>query len=199
MARTNELPPEGGPNGSDNHGTEVSEDGASLMLCSPLIPQRDSLVEIADTEYVYYNEAGRAVVESHRSPLYQAHTVDDIDDEIETDGEERKSEAHQTIVVDDKGEGSSQTAGETSVRNDAAGGEGQSSDVPGTESRSIFRWPWSKTEEKKQVEAKAKEEQRLKKNEKLVWVPSPTKISLQTMWWGYRMSVNFRTCGSTAN
>jgi hypothetical protein len=77
--------------------------------------------------------------------------------------------------------------------------------------RSIFRWPWSKTEEekraeqkakeeRKQAEAKAKEEQKLKKkHEKLMWVPSPTKISLQTMWWGYRMSVNSLPAGSVAN
>lgn len=203
MARTHELPPEGGPNGNDtqdSRGMEVADDGSSLMLCSPLIPQRDSLVEIAETEYVSFDEAGR-IAESYRSPLYQAHTVDDVDEESEIDSDERESEVHQTIADSEVAEGSSQIAEGVSVENNAAGGEGQSSDASGTESRSVFRWPWSKTEEerqaeqkKKQAEAKAKEERKLtKKNEKLMWVPSPTKISLQTMWWGYRMSVNSRT------
>lgn len=214
MARTNELPSEGGPSGNDGqdgYGTEVADDGSSLMLCSPLIPQRDSLVEIAETEYVSFDEAGRMVVESHRSPLYQAHTVDDIDEESEIDDDERKSEAHQAIADGDKGEGSSRTAEGSSIEGNVADGEGPPSDASGTESRSIFRWPWSRTEEEKQAEqkvkeekkraeTKAKEEQRLKKkNEKLMWVPSPTKISLQTMWWGYRMSVDFRSGGSVVH
>jgi hypothetical protein len=198
MARNHELPPEDGPNGDDGedgHGMEVVEDGSSLMLCSPLIPQRDSLVEIAETEYVSFNEAGRVVAESHRSPLYQAHTIDDIDEETETEGGERKSGTHQATADGDKDEGSS-------AEDKAADGEDQPGDASGTES-SIFRWPWFKTEgekrveqQKKLAEAKAKEEQKLKKrNEKLMWVPSPTKISLQTMWWGYRMSVNFQMGG----
>lgn len=204
MARNRELPPEGGLNendGQDDHGMEVSEDGSSLMLCSPLIPQRDSLVEIAETEYVPFNEGGRVIAENYRSPLYQAHTIDDIDEESDAGGDERDG---------DRGEGSSQTGEGGPVEDSAADGEGRPDDASGMESKSIFRWPWSKTEEeksaeqmakeKKQVEAKANEERKLKKkSEKLVWVPSPTKISLQTMWWGYRMSVNFRTGGSIAN
>ena len=158
---------------------EVANDGSSLMLCSPLIPQRDSLVEIAETEYVSFNEGGRVITESYRSPLYQAHTIDDIDEEIDAGG--------------DEGERSSQTAEGDSVEGNAVDGEDRPDEAPGTESKSIFRWPWSKTEEEKRVEAKANEERKLKKKtEKLVWVPSPTKISLQTMWWGYRMSVDTR-------
>ena len=190
MSRNRELPPEGGPNGNDGQdgrGVEVTDDGSSLMLCSPLIPQRDSLVEMAETEYVSFNGAGRATAENLRSPLHQAYTVDEIDEQSEP-GDEQGSEANQD------------PAGSSA---DADNGEGQAT---GTESRSIFRWPWFKTEEEKRVELKAKqekqkaeakanEEQRLKKKEKLVWVPSPTKISLQTMWWGYRMSVNLEFCG----
>ena len=202
MSRNHELPPEGG---QQSHGTEVVDDGSSLMLCSPLIPQRDSLVEIAETEYISFNEAGQRAPESHRSPLNQVHTVDDID---EGDDDETGNEMHQASPDEDKGEGSSQTVEGGSVEHgtDSNGGESQPNDLSATASRSIFRWPWSKTEEersaehkakeeKERAEAKAKEEQRLKKSEKLVWVPSPTNISLQTMWWGYRMSVNFRTSG----
>ena len=210
MARNNELPPEGGPNGDDgqgDHGMEVAEDGSSLMLCSPLIPQRDSLVEIAETEYVSFDEGGRMIAESHRSPLYQAHTIDGIDEE--SDGE-REGQTHQPTADSDRGEGSSQTAEGASAGGDVIDGEGQPDDATETESKSIFRWPWSKTEEekraeqkakeKKQAEAKANEERKLKKkSEKLVWVPSPTKISLQTMWWGYRMLVNSGTDGSIAH
>jgi len=210
MARNRELPQEGGPNvddGQDECGMEVAEDGSSLMLCSPLIPQRDSLVEIAETEYVPFNEAGRIMAESHRSPLHQTHTVDDIDEGSESEDDEGESETHQANAGGDKGEGSSQTAEGSSVRGDATKGEGQPSDA----SKSTFRWPWSKTEEEKRVDQKAKEERKeaeakvkeerklKKKNEKLMWVPSPTKISLQTMWWGYRMSVNFLPAGSVAN
>lgn len=207
MTRNRELPPDPNENdGQEGHGMEVAEDGSSLMLCSPLIPQRDSLVEIAETEYVSFNEAGRVVAEGYRSPLHQVHTIDGIDEESESEDDEGKSETHQA-VDGDKGEGSSQTAEGNAVENGAADLEGQPSDTSGTELKSIFRWPWSKTEEerraeqrakeeRKQVEAKAKEERKLKnKNEKLVWVPSPTKISLQTMWWGYRMSVNSLSTG----
>ena len=173
------------------------------MLCSPLIPQRDSLVEIAETEYVPFNEAGRIMAEGHRSPLHQVHRVDDIDEESDSEDHEGESEMHQA----NGGEGPSQTAEESSVRGGATKGEGQPSDA----SKSTFRWPWSKTEEEKRVDQKAKEERKeaevkakeerklKKKNEKLMWVPSPTKISLQTMWWGYRMSVNFLPAGSVAN
>jgi len=214
MAGNRELPPEDRPNGhdgQDNHGMEVAEDGSSLMLCSPLIPQRDSLVEIAETEYVSLDEAGRAIAESHRSPLHRVRTVDEIDEDSETDGDERENETHQATADGDEGETSSLTAGECSVENNASNGEGQPTDASGAQSKSAFRWPWSKTEEekrkeqkskeeKKQTEAKAKEERKLKKrNEKLMWVPSPTKLSLQTMWWGYRMSVNFQTGGFVAN
>lgn len=207
MARNHELPEEGGSNGDDGHGMEVADDGSSLMLCSPLIPQRDSLVEIAETEYVSFNEAGQAIAESHKSPLHQAHTVDDIDEESESEDHEGESETHQATAGNDRGEGSSQTAEGNSVESSAVDGEGQPSEAL----KSIFRWPWSKTdeekrveqkskEERKQAEAKVKEERKLKKkNEKLMWVPSPTKISLQTMWWGYRMSVNFLPAGSVAN
>jgi len=182
---------------------EVAEDGSSLMLCSPLIPQRDSLVEIAETEYVSFDEGGRMIAEGHRSPLYQTHTIDGIDEESDAGDDEREGEMHQPNADGDRGEASSPMGEGGSVEGGAADGEGQ----PGTESKSIFRWPWFKTEEekcaeqkKKQAEAKANEERQLKKkSEKLVWVPSPTKISLQTMWWGYRMSVNFRTGGSIAN
>jgi len=204
MARNHELPPEGGVNGDDgqgDHGMEVAEDGSSLMLCSPLIPQRDSLVEIAETEYVSFDEGGRMIAESHRSPLNQAHTIDGIDEESDEGDDEREGETHQPTADGDRGEDSSRTAEGASVEGDAADGEGQPDDTTGTEPKSIFRWPWSKTEEgkraeqkakeKKQAEAKASEERKLKKkSEKLVWVPSPTKISLQTMWWGYRMSVD---------
>jgi hypothetical protein len=196
MSRNRELPPDSNEE-QDSRGMEVADDGSSLMLCSPLIPQRDSLVEIAETEYVPHNEAGRAVAESYRSPLRQIYTVDDVDEESQADDGQGSSEMHQDSSVWDRGAGSSQTADEDSA--EAPGdGEGRPSDTPGTESRSIFRWPWSKTEEerraeqktkeeKKKAEAKAKAEQKLKKNEKLVWVPSPINISLQTMWWGYRM------------
>ena len=210
MAGNRELPQEGGldgDGGQDGHGMEVADDGSSLMLCSPLIPQRDSLVEIAETEYVSFNEAGRVVAEGYRSPLHQVHTVDDIDEGSEPEDHEGESEAHQATAGSDKGEGSSPAEEGGSVENNAADGEGQPSDA----SKSVFRWPWSKTEEekcveqeakeeRKQAEAKAKEERKLmKKNEKLMWVPSPTKISLQTMWWGYRMSVNFSPAGFVAN
>ena len=210
MARNHELPQEGGPDGDggqDGHGMEVADDGSSLMLCSPLIPQRDSLVEIAETEYVSFNEAGRVAAEGYRSPLHQVHTIDDIDQGSESEDHEGESEAHLATTGSDKGEGSSRIEEGGSVGNNTTDGEGQPSDT----SKSVFRWPWLKTEEekrveqeakeeRKQVEAKAKEELKLKKkNEKLMWVPSPTKISLQTMWWGYRMSVNFSTAGSVAN
>jgi len=206
MARNHELPPD--PNDrQDGHGMEVVEDGTSLMLCSPLIPQRDSLVEIAETEYISFNEAGR-IAESHRSPLHQVHTIDGIDEESEPEDDEGKSETHRTAV----GEESFQNAeGSTVGNNGGADLDGQPSDTLGGEPKSIFRWPWCKTEEekcteqkareeRKQAEAKAKEERKLKKkNEKLMWVPSPTKISLQTMWWGYRMSVNSSPAGSVTN
>jgi hypothetical protein len=188
MSRNRELPPDSNEE-QDSRGMEVADDGSSLMLCSPLIAQRDSLVEIAETEYVPYNEAGRAVAESYRSPLRQIYTVDDVDEESEADDGQGLSEMHQDSSVGDRGAGSLQTADEDSA--EAPGdGEGRPSDAPGTESRSIFRapgtesrsifrWPWSKTEEerraeqktkeeKKKAEAKAKAEQNLKKNEKLV-------------------------------
>ena len=185
LSRTHELPPEGGQHG---HGMEVVDDGSSLMLCSPLIPQRDSLVEIADTEYISLDEASERAVENHRSPLHQVHVVDDIDEE---DNGEREDEMRQTSAYREE---SSQTVKGDAADNDASvnDGESQPSDPSGTRSRGIFRWPWSKLEERGETEAKAKE-QKLKKNEKLIWVPSPTNISLQTMWWGYRMSVNFQT------
>lgn len=199
MSRNRELPPESGQHG---HRMEVADDGSSLMLCSPLIPQRDSLVEIAETEYVSFDEAGQRATESHRSPLHNVHTINDIDEDYD---DERNNDTHQSSIDGDRAEGSSSTVEEDSTEAgaEASGGESQSSDPPGTVSRSIFRWPWSKTdeeklaeqkakEEKEKAEAKAKEEQKLKKNEKLVWVPSPTNISLQTMWWGYRMSVNLQ-------
>ena len=180
MAKTHELPPEGRPNGKsgqDDRGTEVVADGSSLMLCSPLIPQYGSLVEIAETEYVSANKSDRTTAESHRSPLYQTHTVDDIDEESESEDNDGRS-----------------------VENHAADG-GQPNNA--SESKSIFRWLWfgaeeekfgeQKAKEEKQVEAGAKEGRKFKKrNEKVLWVPSPTKLSLQTMWWGYRMSVDFK-------
>lgn len=209
MTRGGELPAESGSDGDDGqggYGTEVAEDGSSLMLCSPLIPQRDSLVEIAETEYVSFNEAGQMIAEAHRSPLHRVHTVDDVDEGSEPLDDVDGSETFHTSADDDKGEGTSHTAEGSSAENGDVDEEGQPR-PPGTESRSIFRWPWSKTEEErcaeqkaKEADAKAKEERRLKKkHEKLVWVPSPTKISLQTMWWGYRMSVNSFPAGSAAN
>jgi hypothetical protein len=190
LSRNRELPPEGGQHGN---GMEVVDDGSSLMLCSPLIPQRDSLVEIAETEYVSFDDVGRRAAESLRSPLRQAHAIDNIDEE---DDDERKNETHQTSTDGDRGEGVSQTVEGDSVENDVDdnNGENQPNDPSGTVSRSIFRWPWSKTEEEKCAERKAKEkaEGKAKEEQKLVWVPSPTNISLQTMWWGYRMSVNFK-------
>lgn len=190
MSRTRELPPDG-DSGQDGHGMEVADDGSSLMLCSPLIPQRDSLVEIAETEYVSFNGTGRTVAEGYRSPLHQAHTVDDSGEESETDDDEGSSETNPASGGGDEGEGSSRT-----VEGGSAESNTTSNDAPETESRSIFRWPWSKTEAEKRAEQKTKEEkqkaeakakEQKSKNEKLVWVPSPTKISLQTMWWGYRI------------
>jgi hypothetical protein len=207
-ARNHELPPEGGNEGQGGDGMEVADDGSSLMLCSPLIPQRDSLVEIAETEYVSFDEAGRVIAESHRSPLHQVYTVDDIDEGIDTDDDEMNGGAHQT--TGGGGEAPSQVAEESFSEDEADDGEGLRGGAS-EGSKSIFRWPWTKTEEEKQVEqkakevkklaeTKAKEERRLKKkNEKLMWVPSPTKISLQTMWWGYRMSVDFQIGGSMTN
>jgi len=205
MARNSELPPEGSDE-QDARGMEVAEDGSSLMLCSPLIPQRDSLVEIAETEYVSFNEAGRVVAENYRSPLRQVYTIDDIEEDGGLDGDEGQSQTHQATAGGDIGEGSSQMEERGYIGNNATDREGQPNNAPET-SKSIFRWPWSKTEEerqaeerakeeKKQAEAKAKEERKLKK---LMWVPSPTKISLQTMWWGYRMSVNPRGTSSVTN
>jgi len=70
-----------------------THDGSSLVLCSPLIPQRDSLVKIAATEYVSFNGAGRAIAEGYRSPLHQVHTIDDIIDEgSESEDQEGESE-----------------------------------------------------------------------------------------------------------
>ena len=181
MAKTHELPPEGRPNGKSgqgDHGMEITADESSLMLCSPLIPQYGSLVEIAETEYVSANKSDRTIAEGHRSPLYHTHTIDDIDEESESeDGEGRPVENHA-----------------------ADGGQPSNS----SESKSIFRWLWfgaeeekyeeQKAKEEKQAEAGAKEGQKLKKrNEKVMWIPSPTKLSLQAMWWGYRMSVDFQS------
>jgi len=182
MARNPELPPEDGPNGNggqDNHRMEVVENGSSLMLCSPLIPQRDSLVEIAETEYISLDEAGRAIAGHHRSPLHQVHMIDVINE----------------------GEGTSQAPGEGTVKNNAVDGEGQPSNGSGAQSEGVFageRAGREAKEEKKQTGAKAKQ-RKFKGDEKLMWVPSPTELSLQTMWWGYRMSVNFQTGGSVAN
>lgn len=145
------------------------------MLCSPLIPQRDSLVEVAETEYVTFSEADWRTSGSHRSPLYQGRTTDDIDEPGE--------------LEDDEG---------FPTENYAADRD-QLSDASGIESVGIFQWLWSGTEGgnraepgagKKQADA---EEQESKTKEKLVWVPSRTKLSLQTMWWGYKMSVGFQT------
>ena len=201
LSRNRELPPE---SGQHDHGMEVADDGSSLMLCSPLIPQRDSLVEIAETEYVSFDGTSQRAAEGHRSPLHQIHTIDDIDEE---DGDERKIDTHQTPADEGRGEGPAQTVEGDSYENDvdANGDECRLDGPSGAESRSIFRWPWSKTEDEKRAEQKAKaetkvkEEQKLEKSEKLVWVPSPTKISLQTMWWGYRMSVNFQSSGLVTN
>ena len=192
MSRNRELPQEGKNDGQDGHGMEVADDGSSLMLCSPLIPQRDSLVEIAETEYVSFDEAGRVIAESHRSPLHQAYTVDDIN---ELDDVEGKSEIHHGSNDD---EGPSAEDDPTENNCDVNDGDSLPNDTSGTESGGFFRWPWSKTEEERRAEQKAKEEKKKaeeklreeRRLKKLMWVPSPTKISLQTMWWGYRMSVN---------
>ena len=133
MARNNELPQEGGPDGDggqDGHGMEVADDGSSLMLCSPLISQRDSLVEIAETEYVSFNEAGRVAAEGYRSPLHQVHTIDDIDQGSESEDNEGESGAHLATAGGDKGEGSSRMGEGGSVENNATDGEGQPSDTP---------------------------------------------------------------------
>ena len=98
-SRNRELPPEGGQQG---YGMEVADDGSSLMLCSPLIPQRDSLVEIAETEYFSFGEAGQGAVESYQSPLYQAHTIDGIDEEDDDEGEMRRT---LPLLMEMKGEG----------------------------------------------------------------------------------------------
>lgn len=39
--------------------------------------------------------------------------------------------------------------------------------------------------------SKGEEKTQKKPKEKVIWVPSPTKISVQATWWGYRMSVLF--------
>ena len=177
------------------------------MLCSPLIPQRDSLVEIAETEYVSFNEAGQIIAEAYRSPLHQVHTVDDVDEGSEPLDGVDGGETHHASADDDKGEGTSHTAEGISAENGDVDEGGQPRNPPGTEPRSIFRWPWAKTEDEKcaeqkakEADAKAKEERKLKKkHEKLMWVPSPTKISLQTMWWGYRMSANPLPTGAAVN
>jgi hypothetical protein len=146
---------------------EYGEDGSSMMLCSPLIPQRDSLVELADTEYVSLNEFGQILAQNHRSPLCQEHT---IPEEHELQDPDQASETEPEFEVQPQPE-------EPCPVNE----EDQVEDQRPVEPRSKgfqFQWPWSKSEEKKSND---------KPKEKRVWIPSTTKISLQTAWWGYRM------------
>lgn len=151
---------------------EAAEVGLSLMLCSPLMPQRDSLVEVAETECVSFREADWKTPESHRSPFYQGHTADDIDERDEPEDSE----------------------GFPTESNTADGD--QPPDTSGIEPMGVFRYLWPETEGEKRAEPKVKKQadtegREFKTKEKLVWVPSPTKLSLQTMWWGYKMSVGF--------
>ena len=145
------------------------------MLCSPLIPQRDSLVEVAETEYVSFGEADWRTSGSHRSPPDQGRTTDNIHEP----GESEDDEGFPT---------ESNTADRDQLPN-----------VSGFESGGIFQWLRSGTEGEKRVEKKGKkgradaEELELKMKKKVVWAPSRTKLSLQTMWWGYKMSVGFQT------
>jgi hypothetical protein len=132
---------------------------SSVMLCSPLIPQRDDLVELAETEYVSFNEAGKVIATQHyRSPLYQVHTVSDLAPHDLQDPDETEAG----------------TAEEPNQGTESVEQEPEEPEPTG------FQWPWSKKPVAKPVQKK-------KPKEKRIWVPSTTKISLQTTWWGYRM------------
>ena len=152
------------PPPQDGRGTEATKAGLNLMLCSHLIPQRDSLVEVAD----------QRTSGSYPSPLYQGHATDDIHEQSESE--------------DDEG---------FPTKSNMADRD-QLPNISGFESVGISQWPRSRTEGKKQVETKEKkqadaEEREPKMKKKPVWIPSRTKLSLQRMWWGYKMSVGFRT------
>lgn len=140
---------------------DYDDDESSMMLCSPLIPQRDDLVELAETEYVPVDQYGRPVVQNYRSPLYQQHTFSDLGPHELMDPDENEDEQVEGEAV-----------AETAVVEVAA--------VEEPPQPTGFQWPWSKTPEKPVQKKK-------KPKEKRVWVPSATKISLQTTWWGYRM------------
>jgi len=135
------------------------------MLYSPLAPQKDSLVEIAETEYVSFNQTGQRILESYRGPPYQADPIDDVDEESKPEDVEVSST-------------------ETNIA-----GRCEPGDALGTASGGIFRWLWSGTGE---VNRGGQGVGVKEKSKRLVWVPSSSELSFQTMWWGYRMSVDFR-------
>lgn len=146
----------------DTNDYDYDDDESSMMLCSPLIPQRDDLVELAETEYVPVDQHGRVVVQNFRSPLYQAHTFSDLGPHELMDPDEPEAEQGVEEVTNEPTE----------------------AEVPEQEEEAPqptgFQWPWSKTPEKPVQKKK-------KIKEKRIWKPSATKISLQTTWWGYRM------------
>jgi hypothetical protein len=141
------------PNTNGTDFRDYGDDVSSMMICSPLIPQRDSLVELAETEYVSLDELGRIIAHSPLHSVSEEQELQDPDQELNTEPEQEvqpQLEEHLTdedVQVQLPPENQHQQKG--------------------------FQWPWSTTKDKPK--------------EKRIWVPSTTKISLQTTWWGYRM------------
>ncbi|KAH8111852.1 hypothetical protein DFH11DRAFT_1690128 [Phellopilus nigrolimitatus] len=130
--------------GAPGEGNEEIEGSNDIMLYSPLIPDRDSLVEMGASEVVTLYDDEREMMyraELRRRwadgrgfiPFESLETIEDAN----ADQSEDK--------VDDKAEAQAE----------------------------------DKAEEKVEKKPKPKE--------RVVWMPSPTQISVQVLWWGYRM------------
>lgn len=144
------------------------EGSRDIMLYSPLIPTSSSLVEVGESEVVSFYGEDEGVDRAYRAELRRRWA----------DG--RGFVSFESLAAMGKAEENSNAEDQTMRSPDNA----LQIDL-GDDSGSRVSAPGQNPEQSDDADNKTP-----KVKERVVWKPSPTQISVQVLWWGYRMYVS---------
>jgi hypothetical protein len=167
------------------------DDDSSVMLYAPLIPNNDSKLELAEREIVRTDAEGRIVSIVRDEPAHAMQEAGDKSADSEEGAQLERSSSWWPFKKQSTAKSSTQPVAPTH----ATSAETTTTEAPPKETlteglkRQISqKVPLAAAEDMVEgLKRKVTQKVTQTMHERAIWVPSPTQISFQANWWGYRM------------
>jgi hypothetical protein len=177
------------------------DDDSSVMLYAPLIPNNDSKLELAEREIVRTDAEGRIVSIVRDEPAHAMQEAGDKSADSEEDAQLERSSSWWPFKKQSTAKSSTQPVAPTQTTS----AETTTTEAPPKETltkglkRQISqKVPLAAAEDMVEgLKRKVTQKVTQTMHERAIWVPSPTQISFQANWWGYRMYATLLSPSST--